>query len=109
MANLWKDLTEWLEEASKVVGKEAGDLTLKGSLKLEIFELKRKLREYFTNFGIEAFEQAYVKKNQAWKKNRKIMTLVKKIRGTQTKLGKKENEYKKIGKKTKKGTKKKKR
>ncbi|NOR17120.1 hypothetical protein GQ543_05355 [candidate division WOR-3 bacterium] len=109
MANLWKDLTEWLEEASNVVGKEAGDLTLKGSLKLEIFELKRKLREYFTNFGIEAFEQAYVKKNQAWKKNRKIMTLVKKIRGTQTKLGKKENEYKKIGKKTKKGTKKKKR
>jgi hypothetical protein len=109
MTNFWDDLTKWLEEASNVVGKEAGDLTLKGSLKFEIFELKRKLKENYTHLGTEVFEQVFIKKDQAWNKNRKITTIVKKIRGVQTTLRKKEIEYKKIGKKSKKGTIKKKR
>jgi len=103
MAKLWDDLTKWLEEASKVVGKEAGDLTLKGSLKLEIFETKRRLRENFTEFGTRVFEDVFMKKNKNWKKNRKIATVVKRIKTTQTKLKKLENEYKKVGRTTKRG------
>ena len=72
MAKLWDDLTKWLEEASKVVGKEAGDLTLRGSLKLEIFETKRRLRENFTEFGAKTFEDVFMKGNKNWKKNTRI-------------------------------------
>ncbi len=102
MANLWTDLTRWLEEVSKVVGKEAGDLTLKGRLRLEIFEEKQKLKEFLAELGALVFEAVYVKKNKTWERNRNISSVVKKIRRAQTRLKKKENEYKKIGKKAKK-------
>ena len=101
MAKLWDDLTKWLEEASKEVGKEAGDLTLRGSLKLEIFETKRRLRENFTEFGAKTFEDVFMKGNKNWKKNRKITAVVKRIKTTQTKLKKLESQYRKIGKKSK--------
>ncbi len=103
MAKLWDDLTKWLEEASKVVGKEAGDLTLRGSLKLEIFETKRRLRDNFTEFGARVFEDVFTKKNKNWKKSRKIAAVVKRIKTTKTKLKKLEGEYKKVGKTTKRG------
>ncbi|HEC77862.1 MAG TPA: hypothetical protein ENI34_01800 [candidate division WOR-3 bacterium] len=102
MPNFWNDLTKWLEEASKVVGKEAGDLTLKGRLKLEIFELRRKLRDNFSDLGALIFEQVYLKKKAEWKKNAKITALVRKIKKNQRLLAKKQAEYKKIGKQTKK-------
>ncbi len=97
MAKLWTDLTQWLEEASKVVGKEAGDLTLKGRLKLEIFELKKTLRDHFTDFGMKVFDAVNVKKNKDWQKNREIVSLIKRIKGVQKKLKIKEQEYKRIG------------
>ncbi len=99
MANLWADLTQWLEEVSKVVGKEAGDLTLKGRLKLEIFEEKRKLKEHLAKLGTMVFEEVFVKKNKTWEKNRKILAVIRSIKRTQTRVKKKEHEYKKVGKK----------
>jgi hypothetical protein len=102
MPNLWDDLSKWLEDASKVVGKEAGDLTLKGRLKLEIFDLNRNLRDSFTAFGTLVFEDVFVKRNEDWQKNRKITNVVRKIKKLKTKLKRKEIEYKKVGKKTKK-------
>jgi hypothetical protein len=102
VANLWTDLTRWLEEVSKVVGKEAGDLTLKGRLKLEIFEEKQKLKEFLAELGAMVFEAVYVKKNKTWERKRKIQLVVRNIKRIQTRLKKKESEYKKIGKTTKK-------
>ncbi len=96
--NIWADLTQWLEDASKVLGKEAGDLTLKGRLKLEIFEEQRNLKESLAEFGAMVFEAVFVKKNKTWEKNRKTLSMVKNIKRTQAKLKRKENEYKKIGK-----------
>lgn len=101
MANFWNDLTKWLEDASKVVGKEAGDLTLKGRLKLEVFELNRNLKENFADLGTQVFEEVFVKKNEKWQKDRKITNVIKKIKRVQTKLRRKEKEYKNIGKKPK--------
>lgn len=100
--NIWDDLTQWLEEVSKVLGKEAGDLTLKGRLKLEIFEEQRKLKESLAEFGAMVFEAVFVKKDKTWERNRKTLSMVKNIKRTHTKLKKKENEYKKIGKERKK-------
>ncbi len=99
--NIWADLTQWLEEVSKVIGKEAGDLTLKGRLKLEIFEEQRKLKEYLAEFGALVFEVVFVKKDKTWEKNRKALSMVKNIKRTQTRLKRKENEYTKIGKEMK--------
>ncbi|UCD05676.1 MAG: hypothetical protein JSV98_00095 [candidate division WOR-3 bacterium] len=98
MANIWDDLVKWLDDASKVVGKEAGDLTQKGSLKLEIFDLNRKLRDAFTQFGSEVYEAVYVKKTSDWQNTKKIKGAVRKINTTARKLQKKKSEYKKIGK-----------
>ena len=102
MPNLWNDLTKWLEDASKVVGKEAGDLTLKGRLKVEIFEINRQLRENYCNFGNWVFDEAFVKKSKTWQRKKKTGNLVLKIRRLRAKLKKKQQEYKKVGKKTKK-------
>jgi hypothetical protein len=107
MANLWHDLTKWLEEASQVVGKEAGDLTLKGRLKLEIFELNRKLGENFEDLGQLVFNEVYIKKNTEWRKSRAVTSVIKKIKSAQRSLKKKQAEYKKVGKQAKKTTKRK--
>lgn len=98
VTKIWADLTQWLEEASRVVGKEAGDLTLKGRLKLEIFDLNRMLRETFTTLGTTVFDEVFVKKNNDWQKTKKITATIRKIKNTQRKLSAKEKEYKKVGK-----------
>jgi hypothetical protein len=98
MANIWDDLVKWLDDASKVVGKEAGDLTQKGTLKIEIFELSRKLRDAFTELGGEVYEAVYVKKTDDWQNAKKVKSAVHKIRTIARNLEKKNSEYKKIGK-----------
>ncbi len=100
MANLWNDLTKWLEDASKVIGKEAGDLTQKGQLKIKLFESKRLLRDVYSQFGINVFNEAIVKKNSEWNKKENINAFVKKIRSLQSKIRKFEKEYSHIGGKT---------
>jgi hypothetical protein len=107
VANFWNDFTKWLEDASKVVGKEAGDLTLKGRLKLEIFELGRSLKEQYTALGARMFDLAYRKKKETWKTDKEITATVKKIRRIQTSMKKKQQEYKKVGGQSKRRTKKK--
>jgi hypothetical protein len=102
MPNLWHDLTKWLEDASKVVGKEAGDLTLKGRLKVEIFEVNRQLKDNYTDLGNLVFDEVFVKKSKTWQKKKKTGNLVLKIKRLQTKLKRKQQEYKKVGKKAKK-------
>ncbi|KPJ74485.1 hypothetical protein AMJ52_00455 [candidate division TA06 bacterium DG_78] len=102
MANLWDDLIKWLEDTSKVVGKEAGDLTTKGKLKVEIFELNRKLRDYFAELGSMIYESVFLKKNDRWRTNSKIKTMVRRIQTAQRQIKKKQLEYKKVGKLAKK-------
>jgi hypothetical protein len=98
ITKIWTDLTQWLEEASRVVGKEAGDLTLKGRLKLEIFDLGRMLRETFTTLGTTVYDEVFIKKNDDWRKNTKVVNTIRKIKSIQRKLSAKEKEYKKVGK-----------
>ena len=101
MGNLWHDLTKWLEDASNVVGREAGDLTLKGRLKLEIFEIHRKLREHYAMLGKIVYDEFIAKKNEKWHTRKQSMTVVRQIRAKIKALEKKEKEYKKVGKKIK--------
>ena len=98
MTNIWDDLVKWLDDASKVVGKEAGDLTRKGSLKLEILDLNRKLRDTFTDLGRQVYDAVYIKKTQDWQNSKKVRNTVRKIKTTIRNLDKKNSEYKKIGK-----------
>ena len=98
MANIWDDLVKWLDDASKVVGKEAGDMTQKGTLKLEMFELTRKLRDSYTELGSKVYDLLYVKKKEKWQSSKQVRGIVQKIRATERRLNKKKLEYKKIGK-----------
>jgi len=106
MPNLWNEITKWLDDVSTVVGKEAGDLTLKGRLKFEIFELNRKLRECYIELGNLVFDEVFEKKSKTWRKIQKTRSLITKIKRLRTNLRKKEQEYRKIGKKAKKKKKK---
>jgi hypothetical protein len=105
MANIWDDVVKWLDDASKVVGKEAGDLTQKGTLKLEIFDLSRKLRDAFTELGSEVYHAAFVQKKTNWQMSKKVKSVVSRIRTLERKLNKKNAEYKKVGKEQKSKTK----
>ena len=98
MANIWDDVVKWLDDASKVVGKEAGDLTQKGTLKLEIFDLSRKLRDSFTTLGSEVYQSVFVQKKTTWQTSKKVKSAVAKIKTIERKLNKKKLEYKKVGK-----------
>lgn len=100
VANIWNDLTKWLDDASKVVGKEAGDLTLKGRLKLEIFDLNRALSQQYCTLGNKVFERVFLKKDEAWQKQKDIAAAVRKIKSMRRKLKLKEAEYKKVGRKS---------
>lgn len=101
MANIWDDLVKWLDDASKVMGKEAGDLTQKGTLKLEIFDLKRKLRDSFTELGSHVYEAVYTKKKEDWQTLKEVKSTVQRIKTIQRNLTKKNAEYTKIGKEKK--------
>ncbi len=100
MGNIWHDFTKWIEDASNVVGKEAGDLTLKGRLKLEIFELNRKLRDHYATLGKIVYDEFFVKKTENWHKRKKSMAVIRQIRAMIRTLEKKEKAYKKVGKKS---------
>lgn len=97
MAKFWDDFSKWLDDASKVVSKEAGDLTLRGKLKLEMFELKRNLKEEFNELGRFVYEAVYVKKQPNWRENKKVQLTVRKIRNYIRQLKDRETNYKKIG------------
>lgn len=101
MPKFWDDFSRWLEDASRVISKEAGDLTMKGKLKLEIFELKRQLQELFKDLGQKFYGFFPLKGDEDFKNNPGIKSIVKKIKRIKSEIAKKEVEYKKIGQKNK--------
>ncbi|HEX7318744.1 MAG TPA: hypothetical protein VF399_00095 [bacterium] len=98
MAKFWDDFSKWLDDASRVISKEAGDLTLKGKLKLELFELQRNLKEEFHALGKLTYDQFFIRKSEDWQHNKKVTTIIRKIRSLTRQLKIKEAGYKKIGK-----------
>ncbi len=100
MVNLWNDLAKWFEDASRVVGKEAGDLTQKGQLKIKLFESKRRLKDIYSQFGMSVYNDAIVKKHAEWEKKDSIKSQIRKIRSLQSKIRRYEKEYSQIGGKT---------
>jgi len=98
MAKLWDDFTRWLDDASRVVSKEAGDLTQKGKLKIEIFDLKWRLKGEYAEFGKTAYELMVVKKKENWTADNRIKSMIAKIKNTLKNLKAKEADYKKVGK-----------
>lgn len=101
MVKFFDEFSRWLEDASKVLSKEAGDLTLKGKLKIEIFELKRQLQTIFNELGKVFYEFFPLKGNEDFKNNKKIKYIVQKIKRLKNEIKKKEQEYKAIGQKNK--------
>ncbi|MEO0205328.1 MAG: hypothetical protein ABIL22_01485 [candidate division WOR-3 bacterium] len=99
MAKFLDDFSRWLEDASKVLSKEAGDLTLKGKLKIEIFELKRQLQEMFRELGQAFYAFFPLKGNEDFKGSSRIKSITQKIKRLKNEIKKKEAEYKKIGQK----------
>jgi len=101
MPKFWDDFSRWLDDASNILSKEAGDLTMKGKLKLEIFELKRQLQELFKELGQTFYGFFPLKGDEDFKGDQKIKHIVQKIKRIKNEITKKESAYKKIGKKNK--------
>ncbi len=97
MAKFWADFSKWLEDASRVLSKEAGDLTLKGKLKLQIFELKRRLQEEYRELGRAVYEQISKKKSGSPVVTPLVKGILTKIKRIKREIREKENHYKKIG------------
>ncbi|MGQ9664221.1 MAG: hypothetical protein ACUVUH_02685 [bacterium] len=101
MPKFFDDFSRWLEDASKVLSKEAGDLTMKGKLKIEMFELRRQLQTIFNELGKTFYEFFPLKGNEDFKNNQKIKHIVQKIKRIKNEIKKKEQQYKTIGQKSK--------
>jgi len=101
MPKFWDDFSRWLEDASKVLSKEAGDLTMKGKLKIEIFELKRQLQELFNELGQIFYSFFPLKGNEDFKNNQKTKHIAQKIKKLKNEIKKREQHYKAIGQKSK--------
>ncbi len=97
MAKIWDDFSKWLDDASRVITREAGDLTVRGKLKVEIFDLKWRLKDLMADFGRLVYELAVIKNDENWQKETRVRNLVSKIKTTMKNLKVKESEYKKIG------------
>lgn len=97
MAKIWDDFSKWLDDASQVITREAGDLTVRGKLKVEIFDLKWRLKDLMADFGRLVYELAVIKNDENWQKETRVRNLVNKIKTTMKNLKVKESEYKKIG------------
>lgn len=97
MAKIWDDFSKWLDDASRVITREAGDLTVRGKLKVEIFDLKWRLKDLMADFGRLVYELAVIKNDENWQKETRVRNLVNKIKTTMKNLKVKESEYKKIG------------
>lgn len=97
MAKIWDDFSKWLDDASQVITREAGDLTVRGKLKVEIFDLKWRLKDLMADFGRLVYELAVIKNDENWQKETRVRNLVSKIKTTMKNLKVKESEYKKIG------------
>lgn len=101
MAKFFDDFSRWLEDASRILSKEAGDLTMKGKLKIEIFELKRQLQMVFNELGKSFYEFFPLKGDEDFKNNQKVKHIVQKIKKLKNQIKKKEQQYKTIGQKNK--------
>jgi hypothetical protein len=98
MAKILDDFGKWLDDTSKVISREAGDLTQKGKLKIEIFDLKWRLRELMTEFGRTVYDLAFTKNKEDWQSDSRVKNLITKIKNATKNLKAKEAEYKKVGK-----------
>lgn len=101
MPKFFDDFSHWLEDASKVLSKKAGNLTMKGQLKVEIFELKRQLQTIFNELGKTFYEFFPLKGNEDFKNNQQIKHIVQKIKRIKNEIKKREQQYKMIGQKSK--------
>lgn len=97
MAKIWDDFSKWLDDASRVITREAGDLTARGKLKVEIFDLKWRLKDLMADFGRLVYDLAVIKNDENWQKETRVRNLIVKIKTTMKNLKVKESEYKKIG------------
>ncbi len=94
MKNLWEDVKSWLSETSQTVAREAEFLTKKGKLKLELYDLNRRLEKAFADLGGYIYDMGYVKKQRNFlrgKKTNDMIALIKKLEGQR---GEKEKELK---------------
>jgi hypothetical protein len=98
MGKVWDDFSKWVDDASRIISREAGDLTSKGKLKIEIFDLKWRLKDQLAEFGRVAYEQTVIKKNERWQSETPVKNLIAKIKVTMKNLKARETDYRKVGK-----------
>ncbi|MEO0225586.1 MAG: hypothetical protein ABIL05_01400 [candidate division WOR-3 bacterium] len=87
MKNLYQDVKNWLGEASQTVAREAEILTRKGKLKLELYDLNRRLERSFADLGGILYELIFVKRVRNAVRNQKVKDIVETIKNLEGQRG----------------------
>ncbi len=96
MKTLWEDVKKWLGETSQTVAREAELLTRKGKIKLELFDLNRRLEKAFADLGGFVYDDGIVRKKRNFLKGKKVAETVELIKKLEALRGKKEEELKSV-------------
>jgi hypothetical protein len=96
MKTLWEDVKKWLGEASQTVAKEAELLTRKGKLKLELYDINRRLEKTFADLGGIVYDEGIVKKKRGILQSKKVVDIVQQVQKLEAKREEKLLELKSV-------------
>jgi len=96
MKTLWDDVKKWLGDTSQTVAREAELLTKKGKIKLELFDLNRRLEKAFADLGGIVYDEGIIKKKRSFLEGRKVAETVEIIKKLEAMRGKREEELKSV-------------
>lgn len=80
MKTLWEDVKKWLGETSQTVAKEAELLTRKGKIKLELYDLNRRLEKAFADLGGIVYDEGIARKKRGFLQSKKVVDIVEQVR-----------------------------
>ncbi len=96
MKNLWEDVKKWLGQTSQTVAKEAELLSRKGKIKLELFDISRRLEKAFADLGGMTYHLGFVKKKRSFLRDKKIKDVISLIKKLEMLRLKKQKELKSV-------------
>jgi len=88
----WKDVSKWLSDTTNRAVAESKELARKGRLQYDILGLRHQITQTLTELGSFVYELVQKDKTKAVAADPKVLELVKKVRGLELDLKRKEKD-----------------